>query len=262
MESMVKLSLSVLIITKNEEKNLSECMKSVSFADEIIILDDESTDRTCEMAQVLGARVVKRKMDYEGRHRNYGYSLAKNKWILSLDADERVTPELQEEIRNLFNSTHLNDYLGYDIPRRNYLGEKWLKHGGQYPSAQVRLFQKCKFEYEEYEEVHPVPKPGGPFRTLKEDIIHYSYKDISDWFNRINRHTGLEAKKWYREKRNPRLLRKLRKTIDRFLKAFIIKKGYKDGFEGFMLAIGSGLYQLMSYAKYRELLENDKKKQC
>ena len=261
MQNEHKLPLSVLIITKNEEKNLPDCLKSVSFADEIIVLDDESTDKTCEIAKSIGARVVQRKMDCEGRHRNYGYSLAKNQWVLSLDADERITQELKTEIHNLFNSGNLNDYVGYDIPRRNYLGDKWLKHGGQYPSAQVRLFQKGKFEYYELEEVHPLPKPSGPFKTLKNDIIHYSYKDVSDWFNRINRHTSLEAKKWYREKRRPRLYRKLRKTIDRFFKALIIRKGYKDGFEGLLMAVGSGLYQLIAYAKYRELLrQNDTNK--
>ena len=257
--SIHKLPLSVLIMTKNEEKNLPDCLNSVSFAEEVIILDDESTDKTGEIAQALGATVVQRKMDYEGRHRNYGYGLSKNKWVLSLDADERVTPELETEIRNLFNSNDLYVYSGYSIPRRNYLGKKWLKHGGQYPSAQIRLFQRGKFEYEEFEEVHPKPKFGGPYRQLNHDIIHYSYKDFSDWVNRLNRHSSLEAKKWHREKRRPRLLRKLRKTIDRFLKAFILKKGYKDGFDGFMMAFGGGFYQLLTYAKYRDILKSENK---
>ena len=259
MHSTNTLPLSVLIMTKNEEKNLPDCIKSVSFADDVIILDDDSTDSTRELAQSMGARVVQRKMDYEGRHRNYGYNLAKDKWVLSLDADERITPELEEEIRTLFKNEKFNSYAGYNIPRRNYLGTKWLKHGGQYPSAQVRLFQKGRFEYEEFEEVHPKPKRGGPYRSLQHDIIHYSYKDIYDWFARLNRHTTLESKKWYRERRPIGLAQTLRKTFDRFFKAYILKKGYKDGFEGFIMAVGSGLYQLLSYAKYRELLQNENK---
>ena len=139
--------VSVVVITKNEGARLAECLQSVSWADEIVVLDDESTDNTVEVAKSFGAKVHRRKMDIEGKHRNYAYSLARNEWVLSLDADERVTPELRQEIlETLQGKPSCN---GYTIPRKNFVGNVWARYGGMYPSAQLRLFRKGIFRYDE-----------------------------------------------------------------------------------------------------------------
>ncbi len=245
-----KVALSVVVITKNEEHNIRECLESAKWADEIIVVDDNSTDRTAELAQRYTDRIFEKKMDIEGRHRNWAYAQAKNSWVLSLDADERITPELKEEIIKAINNP--GEFKGFAIPRKNYIGDFWVKHGGWYPSAQLKLFQKEYFSWEEVE-VHPRAFLKGPSRTLNADLIHYSYKDFEDFLNKMNKQTTLEATKLTKSEKGMRLGRAIRRTIDRFLRMFLRKKAYKDGFTGFMLSIFAGLYQIISYAKYREM---------
>ena len=252
---MKKLPLTVVILTKNEEERIADCIKSVNvWTDEVLVIDDESDDETQNIARNLGVKVLTRKMDIEGRHRNWAYSQAKNNWILSLDADERPTEELKQEIAKvLFNP----DCDSYTIPRRNYIGRKWLKWGGLYPSAQVKLFRKDKFRWKE-ESVHPVPSVRLSCRQLGNDLIHYSYRDWQDYLNKLNNQTTLEAKKWFKTERKMNLFWALWRTLDRFVRTFIIKKGYRDGFTGFMVAYLSSIYQLISYAKYKEMIKESR----
>ncbi len=250
---MSKILLSVVILTKNEEERIADCIKNIyDWTDEIIIVDDESTDRTTQIAEQLGVKVLARKMDIEGRHRNWAYRQAKNDWVLSLDADERPTEELKQEIAKvLFNP----DCDSYTIPRRNYIGRKWLKWGGLYPSAQVKLFRKDKFKWKE-ENVHPEPSVKISCRQLENDIIHYSYRDWQDYLNKLNNQTTLEAKKWLKAEHKMNLPHALWRTLDRFVRVYIIKKGFMDGFYGFMVAYLSSIYQLISYAKFRQMKRN------
>ena len=252
---MEKIAVSVVIITKNEEENIADCLKSVAWAAETIVVDDNSSDNTVNLAKQYTANVISRKMDIEGRHRNYAYSLAKNNWVLSLDADERATPELEAELRRLFKG-EMKD-KAYTIPIKAYIGKRWIKHAGWYPAAKVRLFDKNHFKYEEAE-VHPRVFIDGTCGHLTKDIVHYSYRDYHEFFQSLNNQTTLEAKKWFKEKRKIGFLKMQRKFLSRFLKAYIQKKGYKDGLLGFAVSYAGGLYQLMSYVKYREMMENEK----
>jgi glycosyltransferase involved in cell wall biosynthesis len=251
------LPLSAVIITKNEASRIRECLESVRWVPEIIVVDDRSTDDTVKIAREYTDKVFVRAMDIEGRHRNHAYGLASNPWILSLDADERVTPELREEIASLFRSDPPAN--GYTIPRRNFLGATWVRHGGMYPSAQCRLFRKDKFRYDEEAEVHPQAFMDAPCGTLKGDLLHYTYRDFTDAIAKLDRQTDLEARKWFREKRRVGLFSALRKSLDRFAKAYFAKQGYKDGVIGLFLAVNSGMYQFLSYLKYWELREAEKK---
>lgn len=246
-----KTALSVVILTKNESGRIADCLKSVSWADEVIVLDDESTDDTIPIARSLGAKVVQRKMDIEGKHRNYGYALAEHDWILSLDADERVTPELRDEIiTTLKNNPSCN---GYAIPRRNFIGGTWVRYGGMYPSAQLRLFKKGVFRYDEEAEVHPQAYMPDPRGQLTNDLLHYTYRDFTDAIAKMDRQTDLEARKWFREKRKVGSFSILRKMTDRFWKSYVAKQGYKDGVNGLFLSVNAGMYQFLSYAKYWEM---------
>jgi glycosyltransferase involved in cell wall biosynthesis len=246
-----KKKLSVVVITKNEGSRLSDCLKSVDWADEIIVVDDQSTDDTIQVARAHGAKVFERKMDIEGKHRNYAYGLATHPWVFSLDADERVTPELKQEIIEILEKNH--DCNGYTVPRRNFMGNVWVRWGGMYPSAQLRLFRKGQFRYDEQAEVHPQAYMSDPRGALKSDILHYTYRDYTDAIAKLDRQTDLEAKKWFRENRRVGVFSIIRKMIDRFWRAYISKKGYKDGVIGLFLAVNSGMYQFLSYAKYWEL---------
>ncbi|MDO8525815.1 MAG: glycosyltransferase family 2 protein [Candidatus Omnitrophota bacterium] len=252
---MEKIPVSVVVITKNEEDNIAECLKSVSWADELIVLDDDSADNTVKIAKQWTDKVSSRKMDIEGRHRNYAYALAKNNWVLSLDADERVSLELEAELRGLF-SKEIKD-KAYSIPVKTFIGKRWIRYAGWYPAPKVRLFDKRHFKYEEAE-VHPRVFIDGTCGRLTKDIVHYSYRDFHDFFQSLNNQTTLEARKWFKEKRRINFMKMWRKAVSRFLKAYVQKKGYKDGLLGFIVSYNGGLYQFMSYVKYREMLQNEK----
>ncbi|MFH0732430.1 MAG: glycosyltransferase family 2 protein [Candidatus Omnitrophota bacterium] len=249
---MNKMPLSVVIITKNEEQRLKECLESVDWASEIIVLDDFSKDKTLDIARQYTNKVFQKKMEIEGAHRNYAYSLANEGWVLSLDADERVSPELKNEIIKIITDGTICN--GFTIPRRNYIGNTWIQHGGWYPSAQLKLFRKGEFKYEEVE-VHPRAFMKDPRGEIKADIIHYTYRDISDFVKKLDKQTTMEAKKWIKEGGKRSFSRALRRTIDRFFRAYNKKHGKKDGMLGFILAIFGGFYQILSYAKYWEVAE-------
>ena len=255
---MGKTPVSVVVIARNEEENIAKCLESLDWADEVIVVDDESTDKTPEIAKRYTDRVVIKKMEIEGKHRNYAYSLAKNDWVLSLDADEVVTSELADEIDTQFKQGQGIKYPTCTIPIRTYIGNHWIRYGGWYPASKVRLFRKSKVKYEEVE-VHPRILVDGDRRSvhLKKDIIHYSYRDFHDFFTSLNNQTTQEAKKWFNERRKIGFLKMTKKFYHRFIKAYFFKQGFKDGFIGFMVAYGGAMYQLMSYAKYKLLLKEE-----
>lgn len=254
---MKKIPVSVVVITRNEEENIADCLKSASWADEIVVLDDNSTDGTVKIARQFTDKVFSRRMDVEGVHRNYAYSLARNDWVLSLDADERVSGQLADEFRELFKSPMKDK--AYTVPIKNFIGTRWIRYSGWYPASKVRLFEKAFFKYEEVE-VHPRVFIQGSCGHLKGDIIHYSYKDFHEYFQSLNNQTTLEARKWFAQRRKIGCFTACRKFVLRFLSAYIVKQGFRDGLLGFMISYGSGLYQLMSYIKYWEMLNNEKAK--
>jgi len=247
---METIPLSVVIMAKNEEKNLPDCLESVKgWVDEIVVVDDFSTDRTVEIAKEYTNTIYQKKWELEGVSRNFAYSKASNEYVLSLDADERITPELRDEIIEIFRKGPT--FNGYNLPHRNYLGNYWIQHGGWYPNAKLKMFKKDEFRYEEAE-YHPRAFMEGKTLTLKHDIIHYNYRDFHSMFAKINHQTDFEAKKWIRDGRKMSLARCLRKIFTRFIKSYFVKKGYKDGFVGFFLAIYNGMYQFFTYCKYWE----------
>jgi glycosyltransferase involved in cell wall biosynthesis len=248
------IPLTVVIIAKNEEANIEEALKSVSgWADEIIVVDDYSSDGTAAISKKY-ARVLTRRMENEGVHRNWAYGQSRNNWVLSLDADEKVTAELKDEIKEAIKSEGI---VCYAIPLRNYIGNYWVKYGGWYPASKARLFRKDKFRYEEVE-VHPRVFVEGASGHLKCDIVHKGYPDIEHFLNSVNRQTTLEAKKWINTGRRMRLFHMLWRALDRFWRRYVSKKAYKDGIYGFVIAFFDSLYQILSYVKYREMINKGK----
>jgi glycosyltransferase involved in cell wall biosynthesis len=246
-----KVLISVVVLTKNEEERLARCLDSVKWADEIIVVDDESRDATVEIARRYTDRVLVKKMDIQGKHRNWADAQARNLWVLSLDADEVVTPELKEEIIGVLGNKTVES--GFTIPRRNYIGDYWVRYGGWYPSGQLKFFRKDRFKWEEAE-VHCRAFLEGACGHLKGDIIHYSYRNVEDFWAKLNRQSSWEARKWFNQGKPMRLGRFIWRTIDRFCRAYFWKKGYKDGFMGFIVAFNAALYQFISYLKYREIV--------
>ena len=252
-----KLPLSVVVLTKNEENNIADCLDSVKWADDLVVVDDESSDRTIEIARKFTDKILLRKMDIEGKHRNWAYGQAKNTWVLSLDADEKVSPELRQEIARVLKEK--SGFSAFSIPLRNFIGNYWVRYGGWYPAGKVRLFRRDKFKYEEVK-VHPRAFIDGECGHLTKDIIHKGYPDLEHFFSSLNRQTTWEAEKWFGQNKPMRLGRFLYRTIDRFIRTYFVKKGYKDGFFGFVIAFNAGLYQFLSYLKYREIVLRQKGK--
>ena len=242
-----KAPLSVVIIAKNEEARLEDCLKSASFAAEIVVVDDMSADRTVEIARRYTDKIFQRAMDIEGRQRNFAYDKATQPWVLSLDADERITPELAAEIGSI---TEKNDpsFVCYAIPIKTFIGDEWIQGAGYYPAAKTRMFRKGQFKYEEAR-VHPRAIYQGKCGILKGDILHYSCKTLEQWIGKFNRETTLEADKWVTDGRKVKLGSQIRKTFDRFFKNYFLKNGWKHGFMGFLMSVFHGLYQLFAYAK-------------
>jgi len=251
-----KIPLSVAVITKNEEKRLSACLDAVKWADEILILDDNSSDRTLEIAKRYGAKCFERTMDIEGRHRNFIYAKAKNEWVLSLDADEHVTHALASEIKNIIHENS-EAFSAYSMPMRIFIGKRWIKGAGYYPSFRLKLFRRDKFKYEETQ-VHPRVFLEGKCGRLKGELMHYSFRDFSHFLIKFNRETDLEAEKWFDDKRRMNFGIALFKATDRFFRAYIRKKGYRDGFLGFIMSCFSSWYQLVTYAKLWERKKKEK----
>lgn len=248
---MKKTPISIVILTKNEEGIIEKCLQSVyGWADEVIVVDDESTDRTVAIAEKYADKVYHRRMDVEGVHRNWAYAQARNEWVFSLDADEYLSEELKQEISMVLSRE--TDYQAYSMPIRTYIGNYWVKHSGWYPANKIRMFMKSRFSYEEVE-VHPRPILNGLEGRLKGDLVHTGYPDFAHFLSSLNRQTTLEAKKWIKTGRRMTRGRAVWRTIDRFPRVFISKRGFKDGLIGFMIALFASLYQVVSYAKYWEM---------
>lgn len=245
--------VSIVIIAKNEEKRLPDCLRSVSWAKEVVVIDYDSGDRTAEIARSAGARVFRRTMEIEGKQRNFGFEKASEPWVLSLDADERVSPELAGEIQQKISEKEKDPAcVGFAIPIKTFIGSRWVRGAGYYPARKTRLFRRGKFRYEEAG-VHPRALYEGRIDELNGDILHYSCENLGQWILKFNRETTLEAEKWITDGRKVSLAKTIRKTVDRFLKNYFLKGGWSDGLMGFTMSIFHGLYQLITYAKFREM---------
>ncbi|MBU9889309.1 MAG: glycosyltransferase family 2 protein [Candidatus Omnitrophica bacterium] len=248
---MDKVPVSVVVIAKNEEKRLADCLKSAAFAAELIVLDDNSTDGTVRIAESFGAKVTRRAMDIEGRHRNFAYSLATQSWVFSLDADERITPELAAEITRVAQTPN-DPHTCYCMPVKTFIGTDWIKGGGYYPAPKTRFFKRGQFKYEEAR-VHPKMFYEGTCGQLRGDILHYSSPSWDVWFSKFNRETALEAEKWLKDGRKVGPWRVFRKACSRFLKYYFQKDGITTGYTGFLMSFLHAAYQIITFAKYREL---------
>lgn len=272
--------LSVLIPTLNEQRNLADCLRSVAWADELVLVDSGSTDGTQEIARRAGARLVDFK--WNGRFpkkKNWALEHVpwKNEWLLILDADERITPELGEEIRAELKQPRAD---GYFINRRFMFLGRWIKHCGYYPSWNLRLFRHAKGRYETIRmgdtgsgdnEVHEHVVLNGATAYLREDMLHFAYPDIDTWVEKHNRYSNWEARievsggsgegtgKGIGESlAKRRRLREwsrripLRPTL-RFLYSYILRRGFLDGREGYMFCRLLATYEMLNVFKAYEL---------
>jgi glycosyltransferase involved in cell wall biosynthesis len=243
-------TLSVVIITKNEEKNLPRCLKSVHFADEIIVIDSGSTDRTIEIAQEAGAKVYRPEWRGFGPAKQEGVDRASSEWILSLDADEELTPELAAEIQRVMCDGH--DYAGFRMPRRTRFLGRWIYHCGWYPDYLLRLFRKAKGGFDGAI-IHEQVRVDGTCGRLKGEILHYSYPSLENYLEKFNFYTTIGAEQAFEQGKTAGVSAIALKPIASFIRHYIIKRGFLDGVEGLTISVLSSISVLVKYAKLREL---------
>jgi len=244
-------TLSVIISAWNEEAKIKRCLASVSWVDEIIFVDNSSTDQTPRIAKQFTSKVFKRPNNpMLNVNKNFGFSKATSDWILSLDADEEITKELAQEIRSATNAQ--NELFGYWIPRKNILFGKWIMHGLWWPDKQLRLFKRNKGKFPGIH-VHEYLSVDGPTGELDEPYIHYNYETISQFIKKMDTiYTESEVQKhisanyqlfWYDALRFP---------ISDFVKIYFAQQGYKDGLHGLVLSILQSFYSFIVFAKLWE----------
>ena len=240
--------ISVIVITKDEEKNIVECLKSVEWAGEIIVVDSESTDRTVELAKKYTDKVFIRKWEGYVPQKKYAMSLTKYDWILSLDADERITPELKEEILNLSP----DGFSGFKIRRKNFLMNKEITSCGWEKDYQLRLMKKDKTSFSD-RLVHEKFIVDGEVETVKNPMLHYTFSSFTDYLNKINYYTSLKAQELFNKKKKIGGWTIFSHTISAFFAFFILRKGFKDGVYGLIISLLHAVSTMMNYVKLWEL---------
>jgi glycosyltransferase involved in cell wall biosynthesis len=240
-------TLTVVILTLNEERNISACIASARSADEIIVVDSGSTDRTRELAAAAGARVVERRMTDFAEQRNYANGLVTSDWVLHLDADERATPALMDAIREAAASGRAE---GYWVPTLTIIFGKALRHGGWYPQWHTRLQRRGRTTYTRT--VHEEVLVDGPIGHLQEPIVHYSHPDISGFIQKLDRYTTVEAT----IATGSTLSLALRAVLEPgpyFIYKYVVQRGFLDGWRGLTMALLMAFYRCVGYLKALEL---------
>jgi glycosyltransferase involved in cell wall biosynthesis len=246
------VDISVVLITFNEAKRLEAALKSVQgLADEIVVVDSHSTDETARIARKYTDLVFERSWTNFADQKNFANAKATSPWILSLDADERVSPGLKEEILALKSSPE-PACAGFSIPRQvHYLG-RWIRHSGWYPDRKVRLFRRDNARWEgDY--VHEELVFEGSSVRLQSPIHHFTYASIADHVARINKFSDLGAQKLYAGRKKCRLVHLVGWPFGRFFKSYVLKLGILDGFPGFVISVLNGYSVFIRYAKLREI---------
>ncbi len=245
------MQISAVIITLNEEERLEPALKSLKgVVEEIIVVDAESEDDTLKIAKKYTDRIFRRKWTNFSDQKNFGNSQASYPWILSLDADERLSPELKEEILRI--KKRETDCSAFSIPRRVFYLGKWIRHSGWYPDRKIRLFRKDSARWEgEY--VHERLLVEGKVEKLKEPIYHFTYRNIQDHLERINVFSELGARKLYAEGKKCHFYHLVFLPFFRFFNSYLLKAGFLDGFAGFIVSVLNGYSIFIRYAKLKEI---------
>lgn len=248
-------ALSVIVLTRNEEENIAECLSGVAWADEVIVIDSGSTDATMAIAKRFTPLVISLPWKGYGAARNNGIQRATGEWVLWLDADERVPPELADEIRRVVRANDPS-VAGYSVARRAYFCGKWIRHAGWYPSRVVRLFRKELGRLTE-SNVHERLLLKGPTGELRNDLLHFTDPSLQHYFEKFNTYSTLAAQDMMTAGRKFRIVDIVVRPLYQFLKMYILRLGVLDGIHGFILSTASSAYVFAKYAKLWELERAD-----
>ena len=239
--------IGVLLLTYNEEKNIENCLESVKWVERIVIVDSYSEDNTLEIAENYNVEIYQKEFNDFSSQRNFGIQKLDTSWVLVIDADERVTSVLKEEILRIISE---GNKKAYKIPRKNYFLGKWIKYCGWYPDYTLRLFKNENIYFQG--KVHEKVELNCEIGRLENSLIHYTHRNIGEYVNKINKYTDLAAEELYNRGKDVGVFYVvLRPLYELFLK-LIIKKGVLLGKEGLLLSVLSAFYKFLKYAKLWE----------
>ena len=247
-----RASLSVVIITLNAARAIEACLKSVAWADDIVVVDSGSSDDTADIARRHRARVVQQDWLGYGPQKRFAVAQAKNPWVLSLDADERLSDELSESIRHELAAPR---HRAYEFPRRNRFMGRWLRHGEGYPDWSPRLFHRDHANWSD-DPIHEKVVTGGTIGRLHGDLLHESEQGIADYLAKQNRYTSLQAEQLYARGKHAGAGKMLLSPLFRFIKFYFLRLGFLDGVPG-LVHIAIGCFN--SFSKYAKLIELGRK---
>lgn len=237
--------VAVLILTFNEEKNIAECIASASFADEIVVVDSGSTDRTVSIAQELGAKCIYHSME-EGfaEQRNFALKQTNADWVFYLDADERLDSGVAGEIREIVAT---KNPVAYQILRMNVIFGKQVKYGGHSPDWSLRLYPRMAVKWEG--KVHEHAKVEVPIRSMKSHMLHYTYTSWDRYFYKFNQYTTILAEQMHSRGKCPKITDFIIRPWVAFIRFYILKSGWRDGMTGLIFALFHSFYTLTKYVK-------------
>ena len=248
----MKLPISVVVITKDESCNIERCLRSIPWASELLVVDSDSSDDTVSKAQALGARVLIEPWRGFGAQKAFAARAATHDWILSLDADEALSPELAHEIVQRFPT--LDPQVGYEMPRQSYHLGRWIRYGGWYPDAQLRLFHRGSSMWNEAAIHEQVICPRR--ERLQNRLLHYVFGSLAEQIETNNRYSTLQAENLASQGKRFSLAKLLLKPTSKFVECYFLKLGLLDGLAGFVIAVGAGYSVFIRWAKLWE------KQQC
>jgi glycosyltransferase involved in cell wall biosynthesis len=238
--------ITAIIPTLNEEIHIAAAIKSVSFADEIIVIDSFSTDKTIAIAEKYDVKIIKRKFDDFSSQKNFAITQAKHDWIYILDADERVTPEVEKEVLEAVKNPGV--YVGFYVRRTFYFSDRKVNYSGFQRDKVIRLFLKefCKYNGNP---VHETISANGKLGFFKHKIDHYSYRNYDHFINKLNHYAALRAKQLSEQGKRVNLYHILIKPPIRFFIHYVVRLGFLDGFAGFLFAKTQAYGVLTRYIK-------------
>ncbi|MBL7717032.1 MAG: glycosyltransferase family 2 protein [Bdellovibrionales bacterium] len=237
---MSKAKISITIITLNEEDNIARCLDSVAWADDVVVVDSGSKDRTLEISREKGARVFTNPWKGYGQQKNFAQDQTKNDWVLNIDADEVVSEDLKNEILAILklDAAGQLEARGFAVPRRTFYLGKWILNGGWYPNYLVRLANKKSARWSE-PEIHEALEVQGLVQRLQSDLEHFTFEGIEDQVLANLKYAKLGARELNRKHRRPSLLKQILKPGWKFFETYILKSGWKDGWAGFVISVNA-----------------------
>lgn len=245
-------NISATIITLNEEHNIGDCLASLGFVDEIVVVDSGSCDKTEEICRANPkVRFIPHTWEGYGRQKNFAAEQAVNDWILNIDADERVTPEL---CASIFHAG-VHEATAFRMARENYFGSRWIRYCGWYPNYSTRLYNRHSGRFIE-KSVHESLQYQGSVGTLTGNLKHFTYTGITDYLERMNRYSSLAAEEVLKAGKKPGIAALIFKPIFTFFKMYVVKMGFLEGIHGFQLSVLYSVYTFAKYAKAREMLQS------